>query len=165
MRVDDDSSRRFRLAPSASRGARSRRANSGVSNSAGIGSSPVIQASISGIGHVEQALELVEFGLAHRGQIGVGELAHHEVHLAQAPPPGAKQNAPPARVEPGAGEGGAGHGNLFRVVNPARPKPAIAALDPVIHVIALRRPAKESRDVDGRAKPGHEGFGLRIAGL
>ena len=149
---------------SASRGALQRRVKRAVSWWRGTGSTGDPSEDLR-VGDFEQAFEFVEVGLAHCGQIGVGELAHHEVHFTQAPTPGAEQNPPPALIERGAGEGGAGHGNLFRVVNPARPKPAIAALDPVIHVIALRRPAKESRDVDGRAKPGHEGFGLRIAGL
>ena len=40
-----------------------------------------------------------------RGEMRVGEGAEREVHLAQAAAAGAKQNATPSRVEPGAGEG------------------------------------------------------------
>ncbi len=67
-----------------------------------------------GIGRIEQALEFVEFGLAHRRQIRVGETAHDEIHLAHSAPPGAKQHAPPPRVEPGARERVARHRNPLR---------------------------------------------------
>src|SRR5208282_843561 len=66
-----------------------------------------------GIGGVEETLELVEFSLAHRRKIGVGELAHHQVHLAHAPPPGAKQNPSPPLIERGAAQHRAGHEGPF----------------------------------------------------
>ena len=75
--------------------------------------SPMIHASTSGSGASSQTLELVEFGLAHRRKIGVGELAHHQVHLAHAPPPGAKQNPSPPRIERGAAQHRAGHEGPF----------------------------------------------------
>ena len=60
---------------------------------------------MSGSGRSSQRSNSASSSSLEVGEMRVGEGAEREVHLAQAPPPGAKQNAPPARVEPGAGEG------------------------------------------------------------
>ncbi len=94
---------------SASRGAAQRRVKRGVSWSAGIASDAGDPVEDLRVGDFEQALEFVDLGVAHGGQIHVGELAHHEVHFSQAPAPGAKQNLSPALVKLRAGEDGPGH--------------------------------------------------------
>ena len=63
------------------------------------------QERMSGVRQVEPGLDLGEFRLAERGQMRVGKGAEREVHFPQAATAGAKQNATPSRVEPGAGEG------------------------------------------------------------
>ena len=65
--------------------------------------SPVIQASISGSGRSSRLSNsaISEFRSWH-GKLHVREPAHHEIHLAQAAPPGAEQNSPPSLVERGA---------------------------------------------------------------
>ena len=96
----------------ASRGAAASLANSGVSKRGGHRRLAGQPGEDFGIGQVEPGLDLVELGLGERRQMRVGEGAEREIHLAHAAAAGAKQNATPSRVEPGAGEG---HGGLAEV--------------------------------------------------
>ncbi len=92
-------------------------ANSGVSKRAGEGGLAGEPGEDFGSGSVEPGLDLVELGLGEVSQMRVGEAAERDVHLAQAAAAGAKQNAAPSRVEPGAGEG---HGTSLRARAPSR---------------------------------------------
>ena len=53
-----------------------------------------------GIGQLDQALELVQFGVRKIRDFGVGKAAEDEVHLARAAMPAAKQKPLAAVVEP-----------------------------------------------------------------
>ena len=53
-----------------------------------------------GIGHFDQALELGQFGVGQVGDLGVGEAAEDQIHLAGAAMPAAKQQPLAAVVEP-----------------------------------------------------------------
>ena len=55
-----------------------------------------------GIGHLDQALELVQFGVGEVGDLGIGKPAEDEVHLAGAAMPAAKQQPLAAVIEPAA---------------------------------------------------------------
>ena len=76
---------------------------------AGTPSSPMHPGEQVVIRHLEQPLEIVEFGLAEVRDRGVGEAAEDQVGLAHAAMPGAEQHLAPPRVQAFARSGAAGH--------------------------------------------------------
>ena len=89
-----------------------RRAKRGVSNSRGGGFAADDPGEDLRVGNVEQTLELGKLRLAHGRQMGIGEPAHDQIHLAHAAPPGAEQNPPPPLIERGTAQSRAGHEGL-----------------------------------------------------
>jgi hypothetical protein len=52
------------------------------------------------IGYIHQPFELIEIALVEIRDAGVGEGAEYQIHLTDAAVPCAKQQFPPARVQP-----------------------------------------------------------------
>jgi len=65
----------------------------------GFGAGEVFDEVVVFLGHYH--FELVEFGLGQAFDLGLAELAEHQIHFTDAAMPAAEQDAPAARIEVG----------------------------------------------------------------